>query len=150
MGLAAGCAADMPRAKYHPVSAKGFAGIRRQQKNSIFGEVYDKTPVLYPLPIIGSFVRIEERNIDNSNREYFYPVGGNDFIYQICHYSQGINNPTSSNNFILTKYWTKHGDTLSRSFRAVDITLGILRVTVIPDDEAHELLNNKKTNTAKA
>lgn len=148
MGLAAACETSSVT-KYHPASAKGFTGIRRNQKDSVFGELYESTPILYPLPLVGSYCRIEERTIDNSNRYYYHPVGDGENIYQICHYSGGIEQPLKSNNFILTKYKTKYGDTMSRSFRAIDITLGILRVQVIPDDEAIEILNRKKNHTAK-
>lgn len=107
---------------------------------SSFGEYYERTPIKQQLPIIGSRIRIRERCYDLAGRLSFKNAPGmeEDYVFTVKAYSQGLNYPLKDNNFMLCAFVSRYGDTFSRSFRATDISLGILDITYVDEEEEDE------------
>lgn len=138
--------------KKRKYAGKNYAGVQRTEKNPRCGERYEKTPILYELPEIGSKVRILERviGVDDLQKTYrIHYVEHRNTVYEVRGYTQGIDNPLQSNNFLVASYTTKSGVLLSASFRAVDISLGIYKVIKAGSDEDEEFLTDAKINITK-
>ncbi len=117
-------------------SAKGFCGVQRKvREDRSMGQLYEQTPQLYDLPPVGAEVYLTEREVDTFQRERFYPVGYGVTKYTVRYYTQGIENPLKSNNFMGLSYQTKSGHVLSKSVRTLDIALGIIRCSEPTNEE---------------
>ena len=115
------------------ISAAQFNGLGRRSKTPFYGERYDHTPIKQQLPTIGSTIMVKERVYDLAGRLSLKDVDFDNYVYTVKSYSQGINNPLKNNNFMLCSYVSKHGDVFSKSFRVLDVTIGILEITYLEE-----------------
>ena len=122
-------------------AGKSYAGVERKQKNLRCGERYEQTPILFDLPSVGKKVRFLERIIETDDHHVTYRIRYKELrrgcVYTVQGYTQGIDEPLKQNNFLSASYQTKSGGTLAHSVRAIDISLGIIKV-IDMDDENEE------------